>query len=178
MTTDQAAGLVAARRDDSSRRRQRLLKALNEAAASGEAITISGIARAAGVHRSFIHRHPDLHAAVLAQAAKPPKTTNGSPAVSRQSLLADLINLQSRNARMAQTITTLERRLTETLGEAAWRESGLGAPLDNETLQRRITELEQENVALRQQLADRDDELDAARATNRTLMTRLNTRQI
>ncbi|MEU3023552.1 hypothetical protein ABZ644_12755 [Nocardiopsis alba] len=174
--TDQAAGLIAARRSDSSQRRQQVLKALNTAANTGEAITISGIARAAGVHRSFIHRHADLHAAVLAQAAKPPMTPSGGPAVSRNSLLADLANLQGRNARMAQTISALERRLSETLGEAAWRESGLGAPLDNDALQRRITKLEQENVSLRQQLSERDDELDASRDTNRQLMTRINSR--
>ena len=50
---------------------------------------------------------------------------------------------------MAQTITTLERRLSEALGEAVWKESGLGAPLDIDSLQRRITELEHANVELR-----------------------------
>jgi hypothetical protein len=43
------------------------------------------------------------------------------------------------------------------------------------SLKRRITELEQQNVDLRQQLADRDDEFEAARAAHRQLMTRVNT---
>ncbi|MFE3001038.1 DUF6262 family protein [Nocardia sp. NPDC059246] len=176
MTTGNTDSLTRARADDSSRRRQAVLKALNAARNSGEAITVSGIARAAGVHRTFLYRHADLHATVLAEAAKPLPTPTGHPAVSRESLLADLVNLQARNARMAQTISTLERRLSETLGEDVWRTSGLGAPTDIDTLQRRITELEQINLDLRDELAERQDELDAARDANRELITRLNTR--
>jgi hypothetical protein len=52
--------------------------------------------------------------------------------------------------------------------------SGLGAPDDIDTLQRRITNLEQHIVELRRQLADKVDDLAAARATNRELMTALN----
>jgi uncharacterized coiled-coil protein SlyX len=55
-----------------------------------------------------------------------------------------------------------------------WRESGLGTPDDVDRLHRRVTELEQHTAEQRRQLAERDDELDAARATNRELMTRLN----
>lgn len=166
-------GLVRARRDDSAHRRQAVLRALHAAAATGETISVSGIARAARVHRTFLYRHPDLHAAVLAQAAAPTNST-GDAGPSRASLLADLVNLQQRNTRLATTITALERRLSQELGEAAWRESGLGAPLDVDALQRRITELEQTIVELRADLGERDDELDAARAANRELMTRLN----
>jgi hypothetical protein len=168
--------LQRARRDDSARRRQAVLRALNAAASSGEAITVSGIARAARVHRTFLYRHTDLHAAVLAQAAKPPTTAAGGPGPSRESLLADLANLQQRNARMAATIAALERRLSQALGETAWRESGLGAPVDIDTLQRKIDTLEQTTVALRGELLEREDDLAAARATNRELMARLNTR--
>jgi hypothetical protein len=169
-------GLAQARRDDSARRRQAVLRALNTAANTGEPISISSIARAARVHRTFLYRHPDLHAAVLAHAAQPPVIGAGQPGPSRESLLADLANLQHRNTRMAQTITMLEQRLSQALGEAVWRDSGLGAPLDVDALQRRITELEQANLSLRAQLDERGEELDAARATNRELMTRLNTR--
>lgn len=176
MTTRHTDALTRARHDDSSRRRQAVLRAINSARTSGEAITVSGIARAAGVHRTFLYRHADLHATILAEAAKLPPTPTGHPSVSRESLLADLANLQARNTRMAHTISALERRLSETLGEAVWRTSGLGAPTDVETLQRRIIELEQINMELRSDLAERDDELDAARDANRELMTRLNTR--
>ncbi len=51
----------------------------------------------------------------------------------------------------------------------------LGAPNDIDTLKQRIVTLEQQVVDLRAQLEERDDELAAARAANRELMTRLNT---
>jgi hypothetical protein len=44
---------------------------------------------------------------------------------------------------------------------------------DIQTLQRCIADLEQHAIELRQQLAGRDDELAAARADNRELMTAL-----
>ncbi|MFD5256838.1 hypothetical protein ACFWM5_28900 [Streptomyces bobili] len=42
-------------------------------------------------------------------------------------------------------------------------------------MQKRVNQLEQHIAELRQQLADRDDDLDAARAANRQLMNNLNT---
>lgn len=91
---------------------------------------------------------------------------------SPQPLLPDLANLQHRNA---ATVTALERRLSQVLGESVWRESGLGAPVDIDALQRRSTKLGQANIALRAELVERGEELDAARATDRELRTRLST---
>ena len=48
------------RRADSIRRRQRVLAALDQAAAAGAEISVSAIARAAAVDRSFLYRHRDL----------------------------------------------------------------------------------------------------------------------
>jgi len=58
---------------------------------------------------------------------------------------------------------------------AGWRESGLGAPLDRDQLTQRITALEQRVVDLKLELDERDEELAAARAANRELITRINT---
>ncbi|MFJ9195465.1 hypothetical protein [Streptomyces globisporus] len=71
-------------------------------------------------------------------------------------------------------ITRLERRLSEALDQTAWEASGLGAPADIETLTRRATELEQQILDLRGELAERDEDLEAARAANRELMAQLN----
>ena len=60
------------------------------------------------------------------------------------------------------------------LGEQAWRESGLGAPADIDTLTQKITHLEQQAADLQLQLEERDEELTAARAANRELMAQLN----
>jgi hypothetical protein len=55
-----------------------------------------------------------------------------------------------------------------------FRASGLGGPDDTEQLRRRVAELEQTTVDLRQQLEERAEELEAARATNRELMAEVN----
>ncbi|MFD3567426.1 hypothetical protein [Streptomyces sp. NPDC058667] len=105
-----------------------MLKALDQLIATGEEISVSSVARAASVHRSLIHRHKDLHAAVIARASQPPPGTTAGTQVGRKSLLADVANLTARNGRLSAHITRLERRLSEALGQTAWEASGLGAP--------------------------------------------------
>ncbi|MFI6883955.1 DUF6262 family protein [Streptosporangium canum] len=166
--------MAAGRRADSVRRRQRVVKALGDAVKAGEEISVSGIARRAGVDRAFLYRHRDLLEQVHAAEAQPSATGGAGTLVSRASLQADLANAQERGTRMDTRIRQLEKKLSELLGEQAWRESGLGAPADIDALQRRITELEQTIVDLNGQLEERTEDLDAARAANRELMTRLN----
>jgi hypothetical protein len=47
---------------------------------------------------------------------------------------------------MAAHTQQLEKRLSELLGEQAWRATGLGAPTDIDQLQQRIATLEQQVV--------------------------------
>ena len=182
-TTDHTAGPTRTRtqpmRDrrhaDSARRRQRVHTALDRAAAQDTEISVSAIARAAGVDRSFLYRHRDLLEKIHARAAQPPAATAGpGPAVTRASLQADLLAAHERAARLHTRVQHLEHRLSDALGEHAWRESGLGNPADIDALRQQITRLEQQNVELRLQLTERDEDLAAARATNREFMTRLN----
>jgi uncharacterized coiled-coil protein SlyX len=173
MNNDTTA-IAAARQAHSARCRQRVIKALNEAIADGQEISISAIARQAGVDRSLLYRHRDLHALVLAKAAEPPPAPAGGPSASRASLIADLAGTHDRITRLMRENTQLRDRLSESLGEQAWRESGLDAPDDIGELQRRITDQEQLLAEQRRQLADKDEELGAARSTNRELMTALN----
>ncbi|MFF8196504.1 hypothetical protein ACF05L_37860 [Streptomyces bobili] len=91
-------------------------------------------------------------------------------AVSRASLRADLTNALERNRRLTVRVRQLEKRLSESLGETAWKESGLGASADIDQLQRRITLLEQDLADIKGQL----EELEAARAANRELTRALN----
>jgi hypothetical protein len=146
--------LARARAADSDRRRTRVLKILDKLAADGEEITVSSVARAASVHRSLIHRHGDLHAAVLARASEPTPGTATGPQVSRQSLLADVANRRPATVVCPRT----SPGLNGALGQAAWEASGLGAPADVETLTRRTTELEQQILDLRGELAERDED--------------------
>ena len=163
------------RRADGERRRQRVKNAIQQATRDGAAISVSGIARQAGVDRTFLYRHRDLLALIHAAERQPAASDAGvGPPVSIASLQADLANAHARNTRLTAQARRLERRLSELLGEQAWRESGLGAPADQEELQRQVSRLEQTNTELSAQLEERDTELEAARAANRELTRALN----
>lgn len=168
--------MTEGRRADTARRRQRVIKAINNAITSGEEMSVSNIARVAGVDRTFFYRHRDLLAQVHAAESTPPPSTGGIPVVTRTSLQSDLAHAIDRGVRQAARIRQLEGKLAELLGDQAWRESGLSGPEDIEALKRRIVELEQHVIALNGELDDRQQELDAARAANREMMTRLNTK--
>jgi hypothetical protein len=118
-TTD--TPLIAARRRDVGRRRARVHKAITDMHGEDRKFTIAATAMRAGVHRSFIHRHDDLRAAVLAAAAE--TIDNPSPAattVSHRSVLAENANLHASNSRLSQRIRDLEERLSESLGQHAF----------------------------------------------------------
>jgi len=167
--------MTKGRQADSARRRQRVIAALSKAVSDGAEISVAGIARAAGVDRAFFYRHRDLLAQLHALEATPPFAGDGNgPGVSRASLQTDLLAAGERAARLHSRVRQLENRLSEALGEQAWRESGLGTPADIDALNQKIIHLEQQAIDLRLQLGEQGDELAAARATNRELMTQLN----
>ena len=170
-----SAAMKTGRQADSARRRQRVIATLNRAAAGGTEITVAGTARAASVDRSFLYRHRDLLEKIhAAEAAPPPTGETAGPAVTRASLQADLLAAHERAIRLNARVRQLEQRLSDALGEQAWRESGLGAPADIDVLHQKITHLDQQAADLRLQLEERGDELAAARTANRELMTQLN----
>jgi hypothetical protein len=171
-----AEAMTKGRQADTARRRQRVITVLNRASSDGTEISVSGIARAAAVDRSFLYRHHDLLEKIHALEATPPAAgdTTG-PAVTRASLQADLLAAHERAVRLNARVQQLEKRLSETLGEQAWRESGLSTPADIDALSQKTTHLEQQAIDLRLQLEERDQDLAAARAANRELMAQLNT---
>jgi hypothetical protein len=169
------SAMAKGRQADSARRRQRVIAALNTAVSDGTEISVAGIARAAGVDRTFFYRHRDLLAQLHAHETTPPAAGDGNgPGVSRASLQTDLLAAGERAARLHNRVQQLEKRLSEALGEQAWRESGLGTPADIDALNQKIIHLEQQAIDLRLQLEEQGEELAAARATNRELMTQLN----
>ena len=164
------------RQADSARRRQRVIAVLARAHTDGTEISAAGIARAAGVDRSFLYRHRDLLEKIHAlEATPPPAGDTPGPTVTRASLQADLLAAGERAQRLNSRIRQLEKRLSETLGEKAWQESGLGVPADIDALNQTISTLEQQAIDLRLQLDERDQDLAAARAANRELIAQLNT---
>lgn len=173
MTGRAAESLIAARRRDTARRRQRVLSVLDQLAAAGQEISVSAVARAAAVDRSFLYRHHDLRAQIHARAAAPANTP-ASTTASKQSLLADLANLREQNKRLRKQNTDLTARLSEPLGEEVFRASGIGRTDEAQALRTRVAQLEQELLDRRQELQERTDDLTAARAANRDLMALAN----
>jgi transposase-like protein len=176
MTTNTTAvdAMIDGRRADSTRRRQHVLTALDNAIKDGAELSVTSISRRAGVDRTFLYRHRDLLERIHTAETQPPDKPGIGPAVTRASLQADLLAAQQRCTRMTARTQQLETRLSELLGEQAWRATGLGAPTDIDQLQQRILTLEQQIVELRLQLEERDQDLAAARAANRELMAQLN----
>ena len=71
--------MIKGRQADSARRRQRVIKAITAASTAGGEISVSAIARAAGVDRTFPYRHPDLLQLIHAAQTEPPAATGGGP---------------------------------------------------------------------------------------------------
>jgi hypothetical protein len=80
------------------------------------------------------------------------------------------------NERLRHQNTKLGARLSEVLGAQVVHDARLTRTDEIGTLCERVAELEQQLLDRRQDLQDRDDELVAARAANRDLMTTLNNR--
>jgi hypothetical protein len=173
-TTTNETPLAKARRRDTDRRRQRVHQALADMHTDGSEITVSDVAGRARVHRSFIHRHPDLDAAVLKAADATTSPSPASTAISHRSVLTENANLHEQNRRLARQISDLETRLSELLGQHAFDRSGLGAPGSTAALHADLEAERQTVLDLRRVLEERDEELAAARETNRRLMSQLN----
>jgi len=90
--------------------------------------------------------------------------------------IADLANSQDRCKRLTDHLSLLEKRLSAAIGEEVWSRSGLGSSIDVENLHRQMITLEETNADLRLKMEDLDEELTAARANNRELMTQFNAR--
>ncbi|WP_309117976.1 hypothetical protein [Saccharothrix sp.] len=68
----------------------------------------------------------------------------------------------------------MEKRLSTAIGEEVWSRSGLGPSIDVDDLHRQIITLEETNADLRLKMEDLEEELTAARANNRELVTQFN----
>ena len=100
--------MTEGRRADSARRRQRVLNALDTRHQRRRELSVTGIARRAGVDRTFLYRHRDLLEQLHAAATQPPDKPEIGPPVTRASLQADLLAAQQRCARMAARTQQLE----------------------------------------------------------------------
>ena len=94
-------------------------------------------------------------------------SANGAP-------VADNANLRDRSRRLEQHARSLEDRLSELLGTQISQRTGLGSPLDVAALKDQVQALRQENLDTRRRAEEREEELAAARETNRRLMNQIN----
>ncbi len=169
--------LLALRRLDSADKTRRVIAALNATLGAGESLTISALARRAGVSRRFIYDHPELRAEAERRSAEAADRHAGASSASARvtvvSLRADLANAKATNHRLHTELSALQGRLGQLLGQDAL------ANLNHETVNAsvtgtRLTQLEQSLFDAGEELARRTEELDAARQINRELIGRLN----
>ncbi|MFD8417673.1 DUF6262 family protein [Streptomyces sp. NPDC059650] len=166
--------MIRGRQADTERRRTRVEQSLRDLQTAGEEVSVTAVARRAGVDRTFLYRHRDLLTQIHTAEQTPADGASVGAAVSRASLMADLAAANERNARLMGRSSQLEQRLSQLMGEQTWREAGLGATNSVDEMQQRIVQLEQEKGDLKLQLAETAEDLDAARAANRELTRVLN----
>ena len=160
--------LARLRRADSQAKAARVRAALQAMAAAGEPPGISQLARRAQVSRRFIYDHPELRAEIAHGARQVAGQCAG---VVIASLRADLENAKARNRRLESDLAALRRRLGEVIGQDVL--SQITAPEHPSTADR-AGQLEQALSGAQEALAQRTEELQAARQINRELMARLN----
>jgi chromosome segregation ATPase len=168
--------LLVARRADVAARSERVKAILAEVARHSEVpLTVVEIARRAGVHKSFIHRHPELRASLEATRAVRTETIVGrlqaADLVTSASLNADLENEKATSRRLRGDLQACRRRLAELMG------TNIAADIvgdDTADWKARAAELLEENRALSETNRRLVEELDAVRSRNRDLTKQLN----
>jgi hypothetical protein len=146
-----------------------------ETANDGSNVSVAAIARRAGVDRTFICRRRDLLGQIHAQAAEPPTVSGGrGPASSAGPPCKPTWRPPTPAPPASQPNSVASNTASEVLGDEVWREAGIGGPDDTERLRARITTLEQQAVDPELRLQERDDDLAAARAAKRELISQLN----
>ncbi|MGC0362078.1 hypothetical protein ABH922_000062 [Rhodococcus sp. 27YEA15] len=132
--------MINGRRADTSRRIQPVLTTLEAAVADGTQLGVAGIARVAGVDRTFLYRHKCLPAQICTAQAAP--TTNAEEfGCGKTGIVARGPRRRTqRITRFAAHNALLERKLAELLG--------------------------QQVVDLTGRLEERDQELDEARTAD------------
>lgn len=185
---DNSAALRQARRQDSRAKRQRAADALAVLDKNGELITFAGVARRAGVSVSLLYADPTLSSSIA--SARDRQRQAGAdrawrlPArslVTEQSLRTELANAKERARRLAEEVAVLRDRLGRHLGAAADIARGEALSPLVDQLEQRNAELEADNHRqqkrinqLESEVRESNENLDAARAVNRELMSELN----
>jgi uncharacterized coiled-coil protein SlyX len=166
--------MVAQRRLDSQLKRQRVIAAVDAHLAAGRELSISALARQAGVSRKFIYAHPDLRAQIEQRAGQATQADTSRAVadgrVTIASLRADAANAKAQNGRLREQVRALEERLSAMLGRQIASEIDPAGCEPADQLRAQLQTAEARVFELEETLADAHEELDAVREINRELL--------
>jgi hypothetical protein len=166
------ATLKRARAEDAVRKRQYVADAIQNLTDNGSRVTFELVARRAGVSRQFLYGDKELRAAVENARRQAPVSPRPAIAVHADTaeLQTDLLLTREEITRLRTENNKLKTKLIERAASSVLD----GHDEAVRTLTARSAELVRENADLRRQLTQTHEDLDAAKATNRDLMTALN----
>jgi hypothetical protein len=178
--SDRAASMKTAKRRINTDKHERVQAVIARIRDQGreDQLKATVIARRAVVHRSFVsshfagqiaHAHADIQSRFIAGLS-------GQTALSAASLRVEMETAKHQAREAQQEISDLKARLARTLGDEVAAEHphhGVCSATVAE-LQSRLEQLLGAEVDLRRQLRDNQEELEAARRLNRTLIRERN----
>lgn len=173
---DKTERMVASRRADADARAVSVRTVLTQMVAVGEVWDVTTVAAKAGVSRGLLYRRPELRAEYEAAVGRSQEAfargLADSARVSSASLRVDLENSRAQVRRLEAQVRALESRLGTAIAKDVADELASGG--DVARLRARVVELEGSLTSARAALAERDEDLEAARKVNRELMAQLN----
>jgi Family of unknown function (DUF6262) len=166
------ATLKRARAEDAARKRLNVTDAIRKLAGNGSRVTFELVARRAGVSRQFLYGDTELRAAVEDARRQTPSSPRPSIPASGDTagLQTDILLAREEITRLRAENNKLKTKLVEHAASAVL--DGQDEALRGLTV--RNAELVRECAGLQRQLDAAHEDLAAARATNRDLMTELN----
>ncbi|HEX7265981.1 MAG TPA: DUF6262 family protein [Streptosporangiaceae bacterium] len=174
-TTAAHTRLTELRRLDSADKARRVLAALDATISAGEPLTVAALARRAGVSRRFVYDHPELRAEAERRSAQAADRRAGAITAGAHltaEIDADLANARAANHRQHTELEALRRRLGQILGRQVLADLG-DTPVTNPT-DPRVEQLDKTLSETKEELAQCQQELAAARQINRELIARIN----
>lgn len=178
------AGLIAAKKKESKTKQALVRKAITRLINGSELLTISSVARAAGVSRWLIYNTPELKTAVTRAAAQQRATWargHEQAGMTPKGAVTELLRLQERLATVTRQRDHYKRAVNTDLAEAlAGRTPEQMASYINELeaqLSTERTRADQTRTVislLETQVEDLNDQLRAAQSINRTMMKQRN----
>jgi len=164
-----------ARRLATDHKHQRVTAAISAMTDAGEKLSVAAVARRADVSRSFVHSHHrhDIELAIAREIERFVAGASSAARVTAASLKAECSMLRGQAAQLRNENQTLRRRLSELLGAEVAANALPAQRADQATVAALRAELEARDQQLfeaEQRVVHLQEDLDAARQANRTLI--------